>query len=102
MIITLGTGVGTGLYLDGRLAPHLELAHHPFRQGETYDEQLGDATRKRVGNGKWNKRVRKAIDNVRALTSFDHLYIGGGNARRLDFKPAPDITLVSNSAGIEG
>jgi len=32
MIITLGTGVGTGLYLDGRLAPHLELAHHPFRK----------------------------------------------------------------------
>lgn len=102
MILTLGTGVGTGLYLDGCLAPHLELAHHPFRKGETYDEQLGNAARKRVGNRKWNKRVRKAIDNVRILTNFDRLYIGGGNTKRLDFEPAPDITLVSNSAGIEG
>ena len=102
MMITLGTGFGTGLYLDGRLAPHLELSHHPFRKGETYDEQIGDVTRKRIGNGKWNKRVRKALDNMRALTSFDRLYIGGGNARRLDFKPAPDITLVSNDAGLEG
>jgi polyphosphate glucokinase len=64
-------------------------------------EQLGNAARKRVGNRKWNKRVRKAIDNVRALTNFDRLYIGGGNAKRLDFEPAPDITLVSNRAGIE-
>jgi polyphosphate glucokinase len=102
MIITLGTGFGTGLYLDGRLAPHLELAHHPFRKGETYDEQLGNAARRRVGNRKWNKRVRKAIDNVRALTNFDRLYIGGGNTKRLDFEPASDITLVSSSAGIEG
>jgi polyphosphate glucokinase len=102
MIITLGTGVGTGLYLDGRLAPHLELAHHLFRKGETYDEQLGNATRKCVGNRKWNKRVRKAIDNVRALTNFDRLYIGGGNTKRLDFELAPDITLVSHNAGIEG
>lgn len=102
MIITLGTGVGTGLYLDGRLAPHLELAHHPFRKGETYDEQLGNAARKRVGNWKWNKRVRKAIDTVRALTNFDRLYIGGGNTKRLDFKPAADITLVANRAGIAG
>jgi len=46
--------------------------------------------------------VRKAIDNVRALTNFDRLYIGGGNTKRLDFEPAPDITLVSRSAGIEG
>src|SRR5918995_6549640 len=75
MVITLGTGFGTGLYLDGRLAPHLELSHHMFRKGETYDEHLGNAARKRVGNSKWNKRVRRAIGSLRALTSFDHLYI---------------------------
>ncbi len=102
MIITLGTGFGTGFYRDGRLAPHLELAHHPFRKGETYDEQLGNAARKRVGNRKWNKRVKKAIRNIRALTSFDHLYIGGGNAKKIDFEPDPDVTIVSNRAGIAG
>lgn len=80
----------------------MELAQHPFRKGETYDEQLGNARRKRVGNRKWGKRVRKAIDNMRALTNFDRLDLGGGNTKRLDFDSAPDITLISNSAGIEG
>jgi polyphosphate glucokinase len=102
MVITLGTGFGTGLYLAGRLAPHLELSHHPFRKGETYDEQLGEAARKRVGNRKWNRRVKKAIGNLRSLTSFDHLYIGGGNARRIDFTLDPDVTVVANDAGIQG
>jgi polyphosphate glucokinase len=102
VVITLGTGFGTGLYLDGRPAPHLELSHHPFRKGETYDEQLGNAARKRVGNRRWNRRVRKAIRNLRALTSFDHLYIGGGNARKIDFELDPDVTVVSNDAGIKG
>jgi polyphosphate glucokinase len=102
MVITLGTGFGTGLYLDGRLAPHLELSHHMFRKGETYDEHLGNAARKRVGNGKWNKRVRRAIGSLRALTSFDHLYIGGGNAKKIGFELDPDVTVVSNDAGIKG
>jgi polyphosphate glucokinase len=102
MIMTLGTGFGTGLYVDGRLAPHLELAHHPFRKGETYDEQLGNAARTRVGNRKWNRRVRTAIENLRSLTSFDRLYLGGGNARKIDFTPDPDVTIVANVAGIEG
>jgi polyphosphate glucokinase len=102
MVVTLGTGFGTGLYLDGRLAPHLELSHHPFRKGESYDEHLGNAARKRVGNRKWNKRVLKAIRCVRALTSFDHLYIGGGNAKKIDFELDPDVTLVSNAAGLKG
>ena len=102
MVITLGTGFGTGLYLDGRLAPHLEIAHHPFRHGETYDQQLGNAARKEIGSGRWNKRVEKAIGNMRRLTSFDHLFIGGGNAKKIDFTLASDITIVSNEAGMEG
>lgn len=102
MVITLGTGFGTGLYLDGRLGPHLEISHHPFRQGETYDQQLGNAARKAVGGMRWNKRLRKAIANLRTLTNFDHLYIGGGNARKIDFALDPDITVISNDAGMTG
>lgn len=102
IVITLGTGFGTALFMDGRRAPHLELSHHPFRKGETYDEHLGNAARKRVGNKKWNKRVRKAIKTLRVLASFDHLYIGGGNAKKVSIDLDPDVTLVSNEAGIEG
>jgi polyphosphate glucokinase len=46
--------------------------------------------------------VRKAIRNLRSLTSFDHLYIGGGNARKIAFELDPDVTIVSNAAGITG
>jgi polyphosphate glucokinase len=103
LVITLGTGFGTGLFYDGELVPHLEIAHQPFRKGETYDEQLGEATRKDIGETRWNKRVMKAIDNMRALTLFDHLYIGGGNSRRVLRRHLPDdVTVVDNTAGILG
>ena len=102
MVITLGTGFGTGLYLDGRLLPHLEIAHLRFRKGETYDERLGNAARKKVGDKEWSRRVEKAIADMRRLTNFDHLYVGGGNAKRLTFEPNPDITFIDNEAGIDG
>jgi len=102
MVITLGTGFGTGLYSEGRLAPHLEIAHHPFRHGETYDQQLGNATRKQIGSARWNNRVKRAIGNMRRLTNFDHLFIGGGNAKKIDFALGPDVTIISNEAGMEG
>ena len=87
LVVTLGTGFGTALYWDGRLAPHLEVAHHPFRKGQTYEEQLGNAARKRIGNKKWTRRLERAIETLRALTHFDHLYIGGGNAGSSDSTP---------------
>jgi polyphosphate glucokinase len=102
LVVTLGTGVGTGLFLDGHLAPHLEIAHHPFRQGETYNEQLGDAARRRIGTKRWRKRVRLAIDTLHSLLSYDHLYIGGGNSARLAGHLPEEITIVDNDAGILG
>jgi len=102
MVITLGTGFGTGLYLDGRLAPHLELGHHPFRKGETYEEQLGNEALQRVGTRKWNRRLKKAIRHLRTLTTFDHLYIGGGNARKVRLRLDPDVSLIDNEAGLRG
>ena len=102
MVITLGTGFGTALFLDGRRGAHLELAHHPFRKGETYDEQLGNAARKKIGGKRWNRRVSKAIKNLRVLTYFDHLYIGGGNSKKVALDLDRDVTIVSNTAGIEG
>ncbi len=103
LAITLGTGFGTGLFYEGKLMPHLEIAHQPFRKGETYNEQLGEATRKDIGEERWNKRVHKAIANLRALMFFDHLFIGGGNSRRIKREGlADDVTIVDNTAGILG
>jgi polyphosphate glucokinase len=102
LVITLGTGVGTALFYDGRLLPHLEFAQHPFLKGDTYNEQLGDAARKDVGNQRWNKRVRKAVATFRALSFFDHCYIGGGNAKKIHGSLGSDVSTVDNTAGILG
>lgn len=102
-VITLGTGVGTAFFMDGHLLPHMEFAHHPFHKSATYNEYLGDAARKKVGNAKWCERVLAAIAAMKALTFYDHLFIGGGNSGRLaQLSLPPDVTLVSNDAGILG
>ena len=102
MVVTLGTGFGSAIFVDGRLGPHLELSHHPFRKDETYDQQLGNAAYKKIGKKKWNRRVKQAIKALRSLTNFDRLYIGGGNAKRLNFELGPDVQTVPNEYGIKG
>jgi polyphosphate glucokinase len=106
LVLTLGTGFGSSVFLNGCLLPHLELSHQSFRKGETYDEQLGERTRKEIGDARWNRRVRKAIDMLDALFFFDRVYLGGGNARRVvrdDLGPLLDrTTVVDNTAGILG
>jgi polyphosphate glucokinase len=102
LVVTLGTGVGTGLFWNGKLAPHLELAHHPFRRDQTYNEQLGEAALKRIGASKWRKRVREAISNFAVLLNYDHLYIGGGNSKLLAGHLPRSVTIVDNLAGILG
>lgn len=102
MVITLGTGFGSSIFVDGHLGPHLELAHHQFHGGKTYEEELGEAARRQAGDKRWNRRVARAIDTLRALTNFDHLYIGGGNAKRVRLDLPPDVTVVDNTAGILG
>jgi polyphosphate glucokinase len=102
-VMTLGTGCGTALFWQGQLLPHLELSHGPFRNGETYDEQLGDVTRQRIGNQRWRRRVRRAVASFDAMLLFDHLYVGGGNAKHLhDEDVGPKGTIVPNVAGILG
>ncbi|MHB1928548.1 MAG: ROK family protein [Acidimicrobiales bacterium] len=102
LVLTLGTGLGTALFKDGMLMPHLEFAHHPFRKDETYNEAVGDAARKKSGHKKWQRRVVDAVDTFRALCFFDHCYIGGGNAAKLDVAFPKDVTIVDNDAGILG
>jgi len=102
-VLTLGTGVGTAVFNEGRLLPHMELSHAPFKKGRTFDIALGNAERKRVGNKKWVKRVVEAIEAFDEFMFFDHLYIGGGNAKLLTTVPlGPKVELVSNTAGILG
>ncbi len=102
MVITLGTGFGTALFSDGKLCPHLEIAHQPFRHGQTYNEAIGEAARKDLGNERWSELVARAVTNMEALTFYDHLYVGGGNAKKLKVDLGSKVTLVDNVSGILG
>jgi polyphosphate glucokinase len=102
LVITLGTGVGTSVFSNGILLPHLELGHAPFRKGETFEDQLGNAARKAVGNERWEARVGKAIEAYDRFLFFDRVYLGGGNSAKLTGPPHPKAQIVSNTAGITG
>ena len=102
MVITLGTGFGSSLYIEGRLVPGLELAHHPWRKDKTYEDDLGRRGLQKHGRKRWNKLVAKAIPQIEALFNYDHLYIGGGNATKIDFDLPSHVTRIPNEDGLLG
>jgi polyphosphate glucokinase len=102
VVLTLGTGVGSAVFERGRLAPHLELAHHPLHKGRSYNEYVGEAARRAISGAKWNRRVLRMIGVAEALLRYDSLYLGGGNSARLH-KPLPKrVHAASNLAGLTG
>ena len=103
MVLTLGTGLGSSLYIDGKLVPNLEIAHHVFRKNKTYEEHLGNAALQRKGRGKWSRYLRNAVAQLQGAFNFERLYIGGGNSRKAARAGlAGNVTFVSNLAGLLG
>ena len=86
----------------GHLVPNLEIAHHPFRKRQTYEVQLGANALNTVGKKRWNLRLAKAIQLLDRVINFDHLYIGGGNAKKVTIALPSHATIVSNTAGLLG
>jgi polyphosphate glucokinase len=101
LVITLGTGFGSVLFVDGHRI-HLELGHHPFHKGKTYEDELGIRALRKKGKKKWNEQLQQAIAELSQAFNYDHLYIGGGNTEHIDFKLPPDVTVVSNTEGLLG
>ena len=102
LVITLGTGFGSALFVDGKLVPNMEMGHHPFRKGETYEQQLGRAALDAVGQKKWNTRLEKAIACLDHLFNYDYLYIGGGEAKKITFDLPANVKIVPNVNGLLG
>jgi polyphosphate glucokinase len=103
LIVTLGTGVGTAVFNDGALALHLELAHHPLADGETYNEYLGDAALQKCGKKKWNKRVGRAVKILDELVLPDAILLGGGNSKHVVVDElGPKVRIVDNNTGLLG
>ena len=101
MILTLGTGMGSALFTDGKLCPGLELGHHPWRE-KTYEDYIGRRGLDKYGKKVWNKRLQEAIEQTGATFNWDHLYLGGGNTKKVTFKLPKNVSIVSNEEGILG
>lgn len=102
IVATLGTGFGTAFLHNGVLLPHIEFAHHPVSKERDYDEYIGEKQLLEVGEERWNKRMKKVLAILKTVFNYDHLYLGGGNAKKLRFKLDDNISIVSNRDGIKG
>ncbi len=93
LVLTLGTGVGSSLFVDGRLVPNLEVGKNRLRGSEC----------ERLGKKLWNNRLVKVIGKLEKMFHYDRLYIGGGNAVQVDIGRLPgNVTVVSNLNGLLG
>jgi polyphosphate glucokinase len=102
LVCTLGTGLGTAMFQDGVLLPHMDLSHMAIHAEDDFDVYIGDLTLKKIGAKDWNKRIKKTIAMLHKVFFFDHLYLGGGNARKVKFPLPRNVSTVSNDAGMEG
>ena len=102
LVLTLGTGFGSALLLDGSILPHLEMAHHPLTKKATYDQYIGDKALDKLGDKKWNKRLQHIIKVLKTVFNYDTLYICGGNSRKINFKLDNNIKIITNHEGING
>src|SRR6202021_134126 len=101
LVITLGTGMGSALFTEGVLCPGLELGHHPWRK-KTYEEYLGKRGFQKFGVKRWNKLLKRAVEQTAATFNWDTLYIGGGNAKKVTLKHGDEIKIISNEEGLLG
>jgi polyphosphate glucokinase len=103
LVLTLGTGLGSALFTDGHLVPGLELSLHPWRKkGMNYEDSLGRRGLDKYGKARWNDFLEAAIKQTEMLFNCDHLYLGGGNTKKITFKLPKNVTIVSNESGLLG
>lgn len=103
LTLTLGTGMGSALAVDGTLVPNLEMGHHPFQDGSTYEDLLGQAALDADGYDVWLARLKRAVQQLTALFNPQRVYLGGGNARLIGDEAWPaHVVVVPNVAGLLG
>lgn len=115
IVVTLGTGIGSGLFVDGKLVPNTELGHLHLPHGHPHhrdaEDFAADSARERDGLT-WEEyahRLQQYLELLQRLFWPDLIIIGGGISKKAD-KYLPHITLdtdvvpasLQNDAGIVG
>ncbi len=85
ILLTFGTGIGSGLFYGGQLIPNVELGHVPWR-GKPFERYAAAAVRKRARLDwpEWAARVNVYLSVVERLFSPDLIIIGGGVSKKSD------------------
>jgi polyphosphate glucokinase len=110
LMLTFGTGIGSALFLDGRLLPNTELGHLEIR-GKDAEHRASAKVRedKDLSWHEWAERVQEYLEHVEALLAPDLMIIGGGISKHAE-KFLPLLSLrahvvaaeMANNAGIIG
>jgi polyphosphate glucokinase len=110
IVLTFGTGIGSGIFVDGRLVPNTELGHLEL-DGKDAERRAAASARERenLSFAEWAKRVNRYLQHVEALFTPDLFVLGGGVSKRsekwvplLDVKTPIRIAQLLNNAGIVG
>jgi len=109
-VITLGTGIGSGLFYNGILIPNSELGHVSYKN-EAFENYAAYSIKRKddLTYIKWGKRLNKYFKHIELILSPDLIIIGGGASKKLD-KYIDQITINApiipaenkNNAGIIG
>ena len=110
LIATLGTGIGTALFVDGRLVPNTELGHLEL---DGYDAEKRAASSVKTNEGlsykAWSKRLQRYFSHVEMLLSPDLIIVGGGISKksekflpRLELQAPIGPAQLLNQSGIVG
>jgi polyphosphate glucokinase len=111
LMLTLGTGIGSALFIDGILVPNTEFGHIEI-QGKDAEKRASEHAREThdMSWGKWAGRVDEYLQRMEALLSPGLIIIGGGISKQSD-KFVPLLTGIQarivpaamlNDAGIVG
>jgi polyphosphate glucokinase len=110
IVLTFGTGIGSGMFVDGHLVPNTELGHIQL-DGLDAEERAAASARKRDGLSweQWAVRVNRYLVEIIKLFSPELIIVGGGASKRADtWVPLLDVAAevvaasMANNAGIVG
>jgi polyphosphate glucokinase len=110
IMLTLGTGIGSALFVDGRLVPNTELGHLELH-GHDAEQRAAERAREEedLSWPDWAHRVQKYLRHVENLFWPDLIVLGGGVSKRSDkFLPLIHTRTrvvpaeLQNNAGIVG
>jgi polyphosphate glucokinase len=110
LVLTFGTGIGSGLFVDGVLVPNTELGHIEV-DGHDAESRAAASVRERedLSWKDWAKRVQRYLEAVVKLLSPELIIVGGGASRKADkWVPLLDVgteivpAALENEAGIVG